>query len=81
VIANDQFFLAAIAEVHDNAFEINPTAADAQLNGAEPAVVPPHVDIVVILPAIDMGISEISPTPFLCVQRDAERQDKQKADR
>src|ERR1700730_10450456 len=75
LIANDQFFLGAVAEVHHNAFAVNPPSADAQLDGAEPAVVPTHVDVVVILAAIHMGVAEIVPTPLLRVQRDAERQD------
>ena len=51
----------------DNAFEINAAATDSQLNGAEPAVVPPHVDIVMILSPVHMGIAEIIPAPFLRV--------------
>jgi hypothetical protein len=80
LVANDQFFLGAIAEVHDDAFKINRTAADPQLNGPEPAVMLPHVNIVVILSAIYVGIAEMVPAAFLCVQRGAESQDKQNTD-
>ena len=40
-VANDQFFILAVAVVYDHAFEENFAAADAQLNGAEPPVVMP----------------------------------------
>ncbi len=50
-VTNDQFFILAVAVVYNHAFEENFAAADAQLNGAEPPVVMPDVNIVVILAA------------------------------
>jgi hypothetical protein len=60
-IANDEFFVRAVMEVHDYFFEENFTTLDTQLDGAETAVVFANVNVVVILAPVYVGVAEIIP--------------------
>jgi hypothetical protein len=60
-IANEKFFVRAVMKVHDYLLEENFTAFDAQLDGAEAAIMLADVDIVVILGPINVGVAEIIP--------------------
>src|ERR1700722_13172590 len=57
-IADDQLFRRSIAEVHDDALEIDGAAAHAQLDGPESAVVPSDVNDVMILSAVYVSVAE-----------------------
>jgi len=57
--------MAAIAEVNDDALEIDGAATHTQLNGPESSVVPPDVDTVVVLSSIHVSVSETVPTALV----------------
>src|SRR5580700_4694711 len=60
-IADDEFLMRTVMEVHDDAFEENFAAFDAQLDGAEAAIMFADVNIVVILSPVNVSVAEIIP--------------------
>ena len=60
-IADDELFMRAVMEMHDDAFEENFAALDAQLDGAEAAIMFADMNIVVILSPINVSVAEIIP--------------------
>ena len=60
-IANDEFFMRAVMEMYDDLLEENFAAFDAQLDGAETAIVFADVNVVVILAPVNVGVAEIIP--------------------
>jgi hypothetical protein len=62
-----QNFLGTIAKMNHDALEVDGSAADAKLNGAKLSVRATDPDVVVILAAIDVGVSEVRPVPMVSV--------------
>src|SRR5450755_1868473 len=58
---NDQFFLTAVAEVYDHALEVDGAVADPQLNRAKLSIVLAHVNIIVVVVAVNVSISKMHP--------------------
>jgi hypothetical protein len=57
-IANDEFLVGAVMKMNDDALEENFAAFDAQLNGAETAIVLADVNAVVVLAPVNVGVAE-----------------------
>jgi hypothetical protein len=79
-IANQKFFVRAVMKVHDDALEENFAAFDAQLDGAETAVVFADVNAVVIVGPVNMSVAEIVPTALRLGANGGECESEQKSD-
>jgi hypothetical protein len=60
-IADDEFFMRAVMEMNDDALEEDFSTLDAQLDGAEAAIVFADMDAVVILATVNVGFAKIIP--------------------
>jgi len=71
-ITDQEFLVRAIVEVHNDAFEINRAAMDADLDGAESAIMLADMNAVVVPITVHVSVAEIVPT--LRAQRSTKRQ-------
>jgi hypothetical protein len=69
-VANDKLFMRAVVEMNDDLLEEDLATFDAQLDGAETAIVLADVNVVVILGSVNVSVAEIVPTALrLCANR------------
>jgi len=73
-IPDQEFLMRAIVEVDKDAVEINSAAIDADLDGAESAIMLADVNAVVVSTTVHVSVAEIVPT--LRAQRSTKRQGK-----
>jgi hypothetical protein len=79
-IANDELFVRAIMKVDDDALEENFAAFDAQLNGAETAIVFADVNAVVIVGPVNVSVAEIVPTTLRLGANGGQCESEEKSD-
>src|SRR5262249_20056016 len=80
-VTNRELLNLTVTKANDNALKEDFTTAHAQLNCPESSIVMPHVDRVVILPSIHMGLAQIIPTAVLRVSGRAENQSQKQPHR
>jgi hypothetical protein len=67
LLTDGQIFLRTIAKMHNDALEVDGPAAHTKLNGAKLSVRAAYPDVVVILAAIDVRVSEVRPSPSVSI--------------
>lgn len=77
-IADEKFFVRSVVEVNDNFLEENFAALDPQLDGAETAIVPADVNVVVILGSVNVSVAEVVPTALRLSAHGGECESEQK---
>ena len=65
---NRNLLLRPVSVADNHAVKIDRAPADPQLDGAEYSIRSPHLDAVMIGPAIHMGVPEESPPPSFRIQ-------------